>query len=136
MKFTSENCSLQSFRPNKMGNVQIENVQYKLLTFEQFPHHCSSNNSGNDSLLTQLAYHKALKINKVTTHISTSQSVLKIYRQVNNKCLLHLEIDGDGVWPGQFAVLLPPPLDHQGHIEAKQEGNRDPCALSPAPPRN
>ena len=118
-----------------MGNVQIENVQYKLLTFEQFPHHCSSNNSGNDSLLTQLAYHKALKINKVTTRINTSQSVLKIYRQVNNKCLLHLEIDGDGVWPGQFAVLLPPSLDHQGHVEAKQEGDGDPCALSPAPPK-
>ncbi len=47
----------------------------------------------------------------------------------------HLEIDGDGVWPGQLAVLLPPPLDHQGHIETQEEGDRYPRALSPTPPK-
>ena len=46
----------------------------------------------------------------------------------------HLEIDGDGVWPGQLAVLLPPPLDHERHVEAKQEGDGHARALCAAPP--
>ena len=39
----------------------------------------------------------------------------------------HLEVDGDGVRPGQLAVLLPPPLDHQRHVEAEEEGDGEPC---------
>ena len=34
------------------------------------------------------------------------------------------EVDGDIIWPGQLAVLLPPPLDDQGHVETKQERQR------------
>ena len=36
-------------------------------------------------------------------------------------CLIspHLEIDGDSVRPGQLAVLLPPPLDHERPVEAE-----------------
>ena len=46
----------------------------------------------------------------------------------------YLEVYGNGVWPGELAVLLPPPLHHQGHIEAEQERDGDPGALVPTPP--
>ena len=49
----------------------------------------------------------------------------------------YLEVYGDGVWPGELAVLLPPPLDHQGHVEAEEEGDGDPCvSMAPHYPGN
>lgn len=33
-----------------------------------------------------------------------------------------------GVGPGEGHVLLPPPLHHDGHVEAKHEGQRDEVA--------
>ena len=33
--------------------------------------------------------------------------------------------DAEGVWPGQELVLLPPPVHHQRHVEAKHEGEGD-----------
>ena len=44
-----------------------------------------------------------------------------------------LQVDGDGVGPGQLAVLLPPPLHHQGDIEPQQEGDGDSSALVSTP---
>ena len=44
-----------------------------------------------------------------------------------------LQVDGDGVWPGQLAVLLPPPLHHEGDVETQQEGDGQTCRLFPAP---
>ena len=37
------------------------------------------------------------------------------------------QVVGDGVGPGQLAVLLPPSLYHQGHVEAQQESDGDSC---------
>ena len=45
-----------------------------------------------------------------------------------------LQVDGDGVGPGQLAVLLPPPLDHQRDVEAEEEGDRNSSALVSTPP--
>ena len=44
-----------------------------------------------------------------------------------------LQVDGDGVGPGQFAVLLPPPFDHQRDIESQEKGDGDPSALIATP---
>ena len=45
-----------------------------------------------------------------------------------------LQVDGDGVGPGELAVLLPPPLDHQRDVEAEEEGDRNSSALVSTPP--
>ena len=44
-----------------------------------------------------------------------------------------LQVDGDGVGPGQLAVLLPPSLHHQRHVEAEEKSDGNSCALIPTP---
>ena len=44
-----------------------------------------------------------------------------------------LQVDGDGVGPGQLAILLPPSLHHQGDVETQEESDGETCGLLPAP---
>ena len=87
------------------------------------PHYSSSDHPRDHPLLAQGPYHQPL-----TTQSITWQKFVDLTSDD------HLEIDGDGVRPGQLAVLLPPPLHHERHIEAEQEGDGHARALCATPP--
>ena len=102
------------------------------------PHYSSSDHPRDYPLLAQGPYHQPLTTQSITYYMAEIRDV-SLKHDV--PCIAwnltsddHLEIDGDGVWPGQLAVLLPPPLHHERHVEAEQEGDGHARALCAAPP--